>query len=88
MVDIGSIRKLAEQIVQECHPERVILFGSYAYGTPTADSDVDLLVVVPCEGKGCRKAVEILNKVNPNQPLHRQRSLPKMELQKRTILLS
>jgi predicted nucleotidyltransferase len=69
MVDMGSIRELAKQIVRECHPERVILFGSYSYGTPTADSDVDLLVVMPCEGKGCRKAVEILNKVNPKFPV-------------------
>lgn len=33
------------------HPERVILFGSYAYGSPTEDSDVDILVVMPLDGK-------------------------------------
>ena len=37
----------ARQIVERFAPERIILFGSYAYGTPTPDSDVDLLVVMP-----------------------------------------
>jgi predicted nucleotidyltransferase len=27
------------------HPERIVLFGSYAWGTPRDDSDVDLLVI-------------------------------------------
>lgn len=33
------------RIVEALHPEKIILFGSYAYGKPTPDSDVDLLVV-------------------------------------------
>ncbi len=66
MVDEGSIQGLAERIVQEFDPERVILFGSYAYGTPGEDSDVDLLVVLPFEGKNMWKSLEILNRVNPN----------------------
>ena len=69
MVDMNSIRALIERIVQKYHPERIILFGSYAYGTPTVDSDVDLLVVLPFEGKGSRKAVEILNRVQPEFPV-------------------
>jgi predicted nucleotidyltransferase len=35
------------QIAAQFDPERIILFGSHAYGTPNADSDVDLLVVMP-----------------------------------------
>lgn len=35
-----------ERIVRELEPEKVILFGSYAYGAPTPDSDVDLLVIL------------------------------------------
>lgn len=38
-----------ERIVEELQPEKIILFGSYAYGTPTPDSDVDLLVVMETE---------------------------------------
>ena len=65
MVDMHSIGEITARIVQEFQPERVILFGSYAYGTPTADSDVDLLVILPFEGKAPRKSLEILNKINP-----------------------
>lgn len=35
-----------QRIAEVLHPEQVVLFGSYAYGTPTPDSDVDLLVVM------------------------------------------
>jgi predicted nucleotidyltransferase len=40
------IRGYAHAIAAEFHPERIILFGSYAYGTPHEESDVDLLVVM------------------------------------------
>lgn len=65
MVDERCIAKLSEQIVREFQPERIILFGSYAYGQPRPDSDVDLLVVLPFEGKAFRKSVEILNRISP-----------------------
>jgi hypothetical protein len=32
-------------LVEQFHPEQVILFGSYAYGEPTRDSDIDLLII-------------------------------------------
>lgn len=35
-----------ERIVRELDPEKIILFGSYAYGNPTSDSDVDLFVMM------------------------------------------
>ncbi len=38
------IEAVAEQIAAEFQPERIVLFGSYAYGAPDSDSDVDLLV--------------------------------------------
>lgn len=65
MVAMDSIQEMTEHIIQEFRPKQIILFGSYAYGTPTADSDVDLLVILPFEGKAPRKSLEILNKVNP-----------------------
>ena len=43
---LTGIRNVTRQIVQQFHPQKVILFGSYAYGQPTEDSDVDLLVVM------------------------------------------
>ncbi len=69
MIDREDIVALAERIAREFEPERIILFGSYAYGTPTEDSDVDLLVVLPFEGNHTRKAIEILNKTNPCFPI-------------------
>jgi uncharacterized protein len=59
------IQELSQQIVAQFSPERIILFGSHAYGEPTADSDVDLLVVMPFEGQAFRKAAEILNQISP-----------------------
>jgi predicted nucleotidyltransferase len=38
--------EIVNRLVQGLHPERVILFGSHAYGEPTEDSDIDLLVIV------------------------------------------
>jgi predicted nucleotidyltransferase len=69
MVDMDSIYAVVERIVKAYYPERIVLFGSYAYGTPISDSDVDLLVVLPFEGKGARKAIEILNTVQPEFPV-------------------
>ena len=69
VIGADSIQKVVAQIVQEFHPERVILFGSYASGTPTPESDVDLLVVMPCEGKETRKAIEILHTIDPKIPI-------------------
>ena len=37
---------ITQRLVTNLHPEQIILFGSYAYGEPTEDSDVDLLVIV------------------------------------------
>ena len=46
----GVIRSLARLIADQFHPQRIILFGSYAYGNPRPESDVDLLVIMdaPC----------------------------------------
>ena len=40
-----KIQKVVDQIVKEFQPEKIILFGSWAWGTPGANSDVDLFVV-------------------------------------------
>ena len=64
-----EIAGLARKIAHEFHPERIILFGSYAYGKPTPDSDVDLLVIMPFEGESVRTCVEIRMKTRPKFPL-------------------
>src|SRR6266849_5177472 len=53
------IRRYARAIAEEFQPDRIILFGSYAYGTPHEDSDVDLLVVMPARAPHAQ-AVRIL----------------------------
>src|SRR4051794_12344862 len=50
-VPMREIRRFARQVAERFRPERIILFGSYAYGTPHADSDVDILVVMPCRNQ-------------------------------------
>lgn len=40
-----AIRKIVDILVDKYQPIKIILFGSYAYGTPSADSDIDLLIV-------------------------------------------
>lgn len=40
-----KISEIKEKIVKEINPEKIILFGSYAWGQPTNDSDVDLLII-------------------------------------------
>ena len=46
-----TLPKAVERIVTALKPEKIILFGSYAYGNPTHDSDVDLLVIMETKGK-------------------------------------
>lgn len=69
MPTMRQVEDLATRIGKEFHPERVVLFGSHAYGSTSADSDVDLLVIMPHAGKGWRKATEIRGRVRPQFPL-------------------
>jgi uncharacterized protein len=50
-IPMRVIHRYALQIAEKFHPEKIILFGSRAYGTPHADSDVDLLVVMPARNE-------------------------------------
>ena len=69
MAALPDIEAYVERIALAYHPERIILFGSHAYGNPTADSDVDLLVVMPFEGKAWRKASGIRLNTRADFPL-------------------
>jgi predicted nucleotidyltransferase len=46
-IPMRVIRKFARDVADRFDPDKIILFGSYAYGTPHEDSDVDILVVMP-----------------------------------------
>lgn len=54
-----DIQRMVRRIVREFQPERVILFGSHGRGEERADSDVDLLIVMPVKGSRRDKAIEI-----------------------------
>ncbi|MDE0426976.1 MAG: HEPN domain-containing protein [Candidatus Poribacteria bacterium] len=64
MVTREDIQATCDDIVREFTPLQVILFGSYAYGTPTENSDVDILVVMDIPKSEFRnKAVEIRQRI-------------------------
>jgi predicted nucleotidyltransferase len=50
-IPLRVIRRYARQVADRFSPDKIILFGSYAYGTPHADSDVDLLVIMPARNE-------------------------------------
>lgn len=62
MVARNDVLELSRKIAEAYAPEKIILFGSHAYGTPREDSDVDLLVIMPFEGHGFDKATEMLRR--------------------------
>ena len=65
MVTREEIQATCDDIVREFAPLQVILFGSYAYGTPTEDSDVDLLIVMDVpKSEFTRKAIEIRQRIS------------------------
>lgn len=45
-VDDNLLREIRDRIIKAIKPERIILFGSYAYGTPKGESDLDILVIM------------------------------------------
>ena len=56
---MASIDDMARRIVKEFNPQKIILFGSYARGAASSDSDVDLIVVMPVAGSRRRQTTEI-----------------------------
>lgn len=65
---VASTLPLAiQRIVSELKPEKIILFGSYAYGNPTPDSDVDLLVIMNTKAKDVDRYVAVSNLLYPRQ---------------------
>ncbi len=54
-----------ENLIREVNPEKVILFGSYAYGNPTPDSDVDLLVIVRTDESYRERYMRVVRALRP-----------------------
>jgi predicted nucleotidyltransferase len=62
------IRRFARDVAEQFHPDKVILFGSHAYGRPHADSDVDILVIMPARNQ-LDQAFKIHDTLRPPFPL-------------------
>lgn len=53
------INEVVQIIIDKTQPNKIILFGSYAHGNPTADSDLDLLVIKESDLRRDKRAMEI-----------------------------
>jgi len=53
------ILKIVDRVQREYEPEKIILYGSYAYGEPTEDSDIDLFIVKETEKRRVDRFVEV-----------------------------
>lgn len=66
---LHQIRQYCRSVAREFRPEKIILFGSHAYGKPTPDSDVDLMVILPFRGNEVAKAGEIRSRFDTPFPM-------------------
>jgi len=64
-IPMRAIRAIARHIAEKFGPEKIILFGSHAYGRPKAWSDVDLLVVMDTPNGELETSLEIANSLPP-----------------------
>jgi predicted nucleotidyltransferase len=64
-IPMDVIQELARRIAAEFHPQKIILFGSYAYGDPRPESDVDLFVVMDTTLREPQQALKIREYLNP-----------------------
>jgi predicted nucleotidyltransferase len=69
MVSMNAIEDVGRRIGSKFRPDRVILFGSHAEGRATADSDVDLLVIMPTDRSPVDESVAIRLAVRPPFPV-------------------
>jgi len=69
LIKRSQIRAFSKAIAREFNPRKIVLFGSYAYGKPTEDSDVDVLVIMPFNRKLGRKSLEIRQRIPADFPL-------------------
>ncbi|MGH9840494.1 MAG: nucleotidyltransferase domain-containing protein [Blastocatellia bacterium] len=56
---MAYIQDICARIAHAYHPEKIILFGSHAYGQPTPESDVDLMIVMDYEGRPVEQSIKI-----------------------------
>ncbi len=57
--------EIARRIVDHFNPDKIILFGSYAYGVPRNDSDLDLLVIMDTEMRPAARSAAVARICRP-----------------------
>jgi predicted nucleotidyltransferase len=60
-----KLQQVIRRIVQAFNPQRIIIFGSHAYGQPTPDSDVDLLIVMESNERPAARASRVSKLLRP-----------------------
>lgn len=66
MTTSEKVQEFCDRIASDFHPDKIIVFGSHAYGMPGPFSDLDLLVVMPFEGSPLQQAARIISRINPD----------------------
>jgi len=90
MVKRADINTFVRKLAEEFNPERVVLFGSYACGNATDDSDVDLLVIMPHKGRNVDQALTIRRRIRRRFPLDLIVKTPgetRLSLEKRDVFM-
>lgn len=64
-----DIRQITDQLKKQFRPEQIIIFGSYAGGEPTVDSDVDILIIMQTDLSAREAAYTVRKAINPAFPV-------------------
>ena len=59
MISRETIKEITRKIAENFNPEKIILFGSYAWGKPERDSDLDLFVIMESKERPLRRAASM-----------------------------
>jgi predicted nucleotidyltransferase len=60
-----KVVEIVRRIVASLHPHKIVLFGSFAYGSPTSDSDLDLLVVMETDARPVDRITSVSRLIRP-----------------------
>ena len=69
MIKETEIHNVAQKVIQNYKPERIYLFGSFAWGKPTADSDVDLFIVKETQERKFDRQLKVRRIINGSLPV-------------------
>ncbi|HEX9273099.1 MAG TPA: nucleotidyltransferase domain-containing protein [Candidatus Binatia bacterium] len=61
----GLLREITQKVVHAFRPKNIIMFGSYAYGKPTSDSDLDLLIIMESRDRPAERIRKVSDLFDP-----------------------